>query len=89
MTADVNLLLAGHERSSGDMRRYAAFFRIREFAWFQYQSGILDQASWESYIAPLASGMLDNPEVLSWWEANTDALNPGFVAAINEVAGRD
>ncbi len=34
--------------------------RVREFAWFQYQSGILDEATWQSYLRPmrglLASG---------------------------------
>jgi hypothetical protein len=90
MTADVNLLLAGYDPSGNDRGRFvAAFFRIREFAWFQYQSGILEQAAWESYVAPVANGMLDNPEVLLWWEANSSQLAPGFVAAINHAAGRE
>jgi hypothetical protein len=90
MTADVNLLLAGYDPVGGDQGRFiAAFFQIRQFAWFQYESGILDQAAWESYIAPLANGMMDAPEVSSWWEANSSQLAPGFVAAINQAAGRD
>jgi hypothetical protein len=28
--------------------------RIREFAWHQYQSGILDEQTWESYMAPVS-----------------------------------
>ena len=31
-----------------------SYLRIREFAWYQYQSGILDQTTWESYMAPTA-----------------------------------
>ena len=90
MTADVNLLLAGYDSSSGDESRwFAAFFRIREFAWFQYQSGILDHTAWESYVSPVANGMMDDSAVLSWWEANSTSLDPEFVAAINQAAGRD
>jgi len=29
-----------------------SFLRIREFAWFQFQNGVLDQTTWESYVAP-------------------------------------
>ena len=29
--------------------------RTREFAWLQYQSGLLDEATWRSYIAPLTN----------------------------------
>ena len=29
--------------------------RIREFAWHQYKSGNLDEKSWKSYMAPVAS----------------------------------
>jgi len=28
--------------------------RIREFAWHQYKSGALDEATWQSYMAPVA-----------------------------------
>ena len=27
--------------------------RIREFAWHQYRSGILDEQTWQSYMAPV------------------------------------
>lgn len=26
--------------------------RAREFSWFQYRSGVLDEATWQSYLAP-------------------------------------
>jgi len=29
--------------------------RIREFAWHQYEAGNLDEKSWQSYMAPVAS----------------------------------
>jgi len=28
--------------------------RVREFAWFQYRGGTLDEATWQSYLRPLA-----------------------------------
>jgi hypothetical protein len=91
MTADVNLMLAAFARAPEGNRTnfFAAFFRIREFAWFQYQSGILDQATWESYIGPVPDMFNNNPEVRSWWEENSHTLNPSFVAAINQAAGRE
>lgn len=30
-----------------------AAMRTREFAWFQYQSGILDEGTWQSYMSPM------------------------------------
>ena len=45
------------ELSPEDEVRYTGFvykiLRMREFEWFQYQSGILDQATWQSYMAPM------------------------------------
>ena len=89
MMADVNLLIANTDTSAiGDGGALtAAFFRIREFAWFQYQDGILDQAAWESYIRPASEVILESPAVLSWWEVNSSILDPGFVRAVNEVVG--
>jgi len=29
--------------------------RVREFAWFQRQTGILDEETWQSYLAPMAN----------------------------------
>jgi hypothetical protein len=29
-------------------------WRIREFAWHQYEAGNLDEKSWQSYMAPVA-----------------------------------
>ena len=29
-----------------------SYLRIREFAWFQYQNGILDEPTWEAYVRP-------------------------------------
>ena len=92
MMADVNLLIASASLESefpaigSNTTLIAAFFRIREFAWFQYQNGILDQAAWESYTRP-AINIFGSPVVQSWWEESSTSLDPGFVAAINSVVG--
>ena len=45
------------EFSAEDEVRYTGviykILRMREFEWFQYQSGILDEATWQSYMAPM------------------------------------
>ncbi len=57
-----------------------SYLRIRGFAWFQYQSGILDQTTWESYIAPttlvfelpesraILGGFAGDPEFIAYME---------------------
>ena len=91
MTADVNLMIAGFARDPDGERGgyFAAFFRIREFAWFQYQNGVLDQATWESYIGPVPDMFRESSEVRSWWEASSHQLDPRFVVAINEAVGEE
>ncbi len=91
MTADVNLMLAAYARAPNGNRTnfFTAFFRIREFAWFQYQNGILDQAAWQSYINPVSDMLNTAPDARSWWEDSSHTLDPGFVAAVNQAAGRE
>lgn len=62
--------------------------RIREFAWHQLQCGSLDEASWESYMAPIpgifstqrAKGILDfytgNPEFMKILRARAMLASP-------------
>lgn len=44
--------------SASEARRFSfylnAYMRIREFAWFQYKTEILDEATFESYMTPTA-----------------------------------
>jgi hypothetical protein len=94
MMADVTLLAASASLDSEfaaigrNTTLIAAYFRIREFAWFQYQNGTLDQAAWESYARPTIN-MFNSPVVRSWWEESSINLDPGFVAAINSAVGRE
>jgi hypothetical protein len=65
----------------------AAHFRVREFAWFQYQDGILDQAAWESYLYSTRSMLNSSPTAVQIWEQTDGGFAPGFVAAVNNAAG--
>ena len=60
----------------------AAFFRVREFAWIQYKSGILDKATWDSYIAP-ATRFLRRPGAHQAWQQLSQELDPEFVEYVN------
>lgn len=54
---DPHLITDDMELSPEDHRRFVWIvikaIRIREFAWHQYQSGILDEQTWQSYMAPV------------------------------------
>ncbi len=62
----------------------AGLLRIREFAWFQYKSGVLDETTLRSYLAPLARW-------LKWegakptWALFSQEIDPEFVAYIDQV----
>ena len=71
---------------SPDEARAAAwivsYLRIREFAWYQYQNGILDQTTWESYIAP-TTAVFNTPRSRAILDAFT--ANPDFVAYMKNL----
>ena len=62
---------------------YLVFYlRIREFAWFQYRSGILDENTWRSYVAPTVL-VFSTPEaraLLSDYRGD-----PEFIAYLQEL----
>jgi hypothetical protein len=45
------------DRSDNEALRFSTFLllalKVREFAWFQYQAGLLDEATWRSYMEPV------------------------------------
>ena len=57
-----------------------AFLRMRENYWIQYQNGVLDESTWESYKQPLSSVVLDSEFGRNLWRsaAAGSALEPGF-----------
>jgi hypothetical protein len=54
-----------------------AYVRIREFMWYQYQNGILDQTTWESYLAPTAA-VFESDMARRIWDANVIKLDERF-----------
>lgn len=56
--------------------------RVREFAWHQYRSGILDEQSWQSYMEPVP-GMFSSQRARSVLEFYT-----GDEAFLKEVRAR-
>nr|WP_298926985.1 hypothetical protein [uncultured Erythrobacter sp.] len=51
--------------------------RVREFAWHQYRSGILDEQTWQSYMEPIP-GIFSSERarsVLEFYTGNKDFLN--------------
>lgn len=54
---DPHLIGDNYELSPEDERRITWMvvkaLRVREFAWHQYRSGILDEQSWQSYMEPV------------------------------------
>ena len=61
-----------------------AFIRVRESHWLQYQNGVVDEATWATYRAPLAI-ILSQPLSRLYWDTQSKAgqFDPGFVADID------
>lgn len=59
----------------------SALFRIREFAWFQYQDGTLDPKVWNSYETTALQVIRNSPET---WEQLQRQLDPEMVAYFND-----
>jgi len=64
----------------------AGTLRIREFAWSQYQDGILDERTWNSYMTPVVS-TLGSEFGQSYWSDNQSFFDPAFVEHVNERIG--
>ena len=60
------------------------YLRITEFAWYQYQNGILDKVSWESYSAPTAA-VFQSERAKRVWDSNVIRLDPGFRAFVDQT----
>ena len=63
---------------------YAAAFRTREYAWFQYNNGTLDEAALRSYMAPMPRwiGRASGGQL---WKQHSAEMNPEFVAYVNAM----
>lgn len=78
---EMNLNLSSTDLSAVDAAQVdnilAALTRVREFAWFQYQAGVMDSPAWRSYVNPLAR-VLNLPQGALWWSRYRQELDPGF-----------
>ena len=61
--------------------------RVRENNWFQYQAGVLDHVSWETYRTALILD-LSTPRSRTWWQNLGSApgvFNAEFVSMIDQL----
>ena len=61
-----------------------AFFRIREYAWFQHRDGLLDDEALDAFLAPLF--FTREGFRLSHWHEVSAQLDPAFVKYVNDNA---
>lgn len=80
------LLLCEHSvtREEDIMRtsELIALFRIREIAWLQYQTGVLDEATWASYSSVLSTG-LATEAARDWWAESSRYFDKDFVTFVD------
>ena len=79
-------------QSAADVRVDLAngvFLRIRKIQWLQYKDGLLDQATWNSYMKILLLQLSrdDDARMRSYWESTsqTGIFTPGFVSEVNRA----
>ena len=65
-----------------------AYLRIREFAWFQYKSGIMDEDAWISSLSPLSRILRQEQAKLMWENASLE-IDPEFVAYLNQILSNE
>ncbi len=63
-----------------------AFTRTRENHWLQYQNGVIDEATWSSYLAPYVNVMSMEPS-RAWWRVRVArrAYDQGFIDYIDGI----
>ena len=91
MTDNPNLVLGRFNNAASDEEKIQlssfmmAYFRQREHEWFEYQSGVLDSAAWESYRRTITV-ILSTEMVRKWWGNASPALyDPAFVAIVDNL----
>ena len=86
----LNLLWYKPELSDEERIRLSYFLvttvRMRESNWFQYQNGILDDATWRAYLGSLIV-MLSAPQTRVWWQnfGLERIFDPEFISLVNEL----
>lgn len=66
---------------------YIAMARTREFYWAEYQSGLLDEATYLSYILPFIGVTYGSERTQAFWESRIElgVFRPGFVEAMETL----
>jgi hypothetical protein len=63
----------------------AGVLRSREFAWLQYQNGILDEATMTSYMETPIRWIKEDEAFMYYWEYFSKTMNPEFRSYINSL----
>jgi len=66
---------------------FVTFARMRESNWLQYQNGVLDKATWESYRNSLVA-MFGNVRGKAWWQnyaVDNEFFDPQFTAVVSDL----
>jgi len=66
---------------------FVTFTRIRENNWLQYQNGVLDKETWETYRNSIVA-MFGNLWGKVWWQnyvVNPGSIDSQFIAEVNEL----
>ena len=59
--------------------------RSREFMWFQYQNGVLEETSWRSYQKTIPV-WLGTKRTRAWWnKVGRGSYDPGFVEMVDKL----
>lgn len=75
--------------SSQVANSFAGLLRSREYAWLQYQAGILDKATFESYMETLIRMTKENQGFRFYWDLFLVRTNPEFSAYVNSMLAQE
>lgn len=64
---------------------YAGLLRSREFAWLQYQAGILDKETFDSYIETMIRMTSDRQGYRFYWNQFSKRTNPEFTKYVDSM----
>jgi hypothetical protein len=76
-----DLSLAEQEQTTNLL---AGLLRVREYAWFQYRNGVLDEAALRSYVAPMAR-WFQWGDTMTVWRQFSGEFDPEFVAYVDKM----
>jgi len=63
----------------------AGVLRAREFAWLQYQNGILDGPTFDSYMETPIRWIRENEGFRFYWDYFSQTANPEFGSYVNSL----